>query len=333
MARVSGIGERGRMRWTKGLLAPARLGLRATAGPAGARAALLLYQQRRHPLLATAATRARSLALSHGLGRRCRPPVDGFDELCALLGVAPDGAAAIHSWLADRLIIYIIGLRGSVVVKVGTRLDAGLSTEAELLDRLGGSAGPVRVPAVRWHGEWRENFVLATEAIRLGDRRGDLGLEEAASIATALSLGSAGVGPLVHGDLTPWNALRTPNGVALVDWERGRMKREPLFDLAHFVVTCGALLRRDQPARAVSQLTAPGSPGWRHLVSLDLDPLTAPSLLQDYLARTWDDNEASWEYRRALLRELRVAWAGTPPSAARLAAAAAGHDPTGAAQP
>jgi hypothetical protein len=331
MAGVSGIGEWGRMRWTKGLLAPERLRLRATTGPAGARAALLLYQQRRHPMLASAASRGRSLALSHGIGRRCGPPVDGFDELCELLGVAPAGAAAIHSWFADRLVIYIIGLRGSVVLKVGPRLDAGLAKEAELLDSLGGAAGPIRVPAVRWHGVWHENFVLATEAITLGDGRGDLGLEEAADIATALSLGSPGVGPLVHGDLTPWNALRTPSGVALVDWERGRMKREPLFDLAHFVVTCGALLRRDQPARAVAQLTAPGSPGWRHLVSLGLDPLTAPSLLQDYLERTRDDNEAGREYRRALLGELQAAWVGAP-TAAGLAPVTAEHDPTGTAQ-
>lgn len=245
-----------------------------------------------------------------------------------LLGVAPAGAAAIHSWFASRLVIYIVSPRGSVVVKVGTHPDAGLAREADLLDRLGGIAGPVRVPVVRWHGAWRDSVVLATEAITLGDGRGDLGVEEAAGIATALSIGSAGAGPLVHGDLTPWNALRTPGGVALVDWERGRMKREPLFDLAHFVVTCGALLRRDQPARAVAHLTAPGSPGWRHLVSLDLDPLTAPSLLQDYLERTWDDNEASWQYRSALLRELRVAWADTPASTAGLTAAGVGHDPT-----
>ncbi len=310
------------MRWTKGLLAPDRVRLRATAGPDGARAARLLYQQRRHQALASATSWGRSFALTHGIGRRCGPPVDAFDELCDLLGVAPVGAAAIQSWLADRLVLCIVSLSASVVVKVGARLDTGLSTEAVLLGKLNGTAGPVIVPRVRWHGTWREHLVLATEAIQLADSQRDVNLGEAAVIATALSAGSATVGPLVHGDFSPWNLLRTPNGLALVDWEGGRAAREPLFDLAHFVVTRGALLRREQPGRAVSLLTAPGSPGWRHLVALDLDPFTAPALLEDYLERTWEHSEASWGYRKALLHSLSVASPGRPRSQSSLAAAA-----------
>jgi Phosphotransferase enzyme family len=300
------------MQWTKGLLVPERLRLRATVGPSGARAARLLYQQRRHLTLAAAASRGRSLALAHGIGRRCGPPLDGFDELCDLLGVAPIGAAAIHSRgypkrVADRLILCIVGQQSSVVVKVGTYLDAGLSTEVELLGKLNGTAGLVAVPRVRWHGVWGEYHVVATEAFDLVDSQRDISVEEAAEMATALSVGSATVGPLVHGDLSPWNLLRTPTGLALVDWEGGRRGREPLFDLAHFVVMRGALLRREQPERAMSLLTAPGSPGWRHLAALDLDPATAPALLQDYLERTWEHTKASWGYRKALLQVVTAA--------------------------
>jgi Phosphotransferase enzyme family len=321
------------MQWTKGLLVPERLRLRATAGPAGARAARLLYQQRRHPTLAWAASRGRSLALSHGIGRRCGPPVDAFDELCDVLGVAPVGAAAIQSWLADRLVVCIVGLSASVVVKVGARLDAGLATEAVLLGKLNGTAGPVVVPQVHWHGEWREHLVLATGAIQLADSQRDVSLAEAADTATALSAGSATVGPLVHGDFSPSNLLRTPNGLALVDWEGGRMVSEPLFDLAHFVVTRGALLRRESPERAASLLTAPGSPGWRHLAALDRDPVTAPSLLEDYLERTWEHTEAGWEYRKALLHYLRAASASGPRSPTSLDAAGGRPEPTGARAP
>jgi Phosphotransferase enzyme family len=305
------------VQWTKGLLVPERLRLRATAGRAGALAASLLYQQRRHRALVPAANRARSLAVSHGLGRRCGPPVEEFDELCDLLGVAPVGAAAIHSRgyptrVGDRLVLCIVGHQASLVVKVGARLDVGLSTEAVLLGMLKGNAGPVMVPRVRWHGVWREHHVLATEAFQLADRQRDVTVEEAADTATALSVGSARVGPLVHGDLSPWNLLRTANGTALVDWEGGRVGREPLFDLAHFVVLRGALLRREQPERAISLLTAPGSPGWRYLAALDLDPSTAPVLLQDYLVRTWEHTQASWEYRKAMLHVLTTASAGRP---------------------
>lgn len=308
------------MHWTEGLLVPERLRLRATIGPAGARAAQLLYRQRRHRTLAWAASRCRSLALSRGIGRRTGPPMDDFDELCDLLGVAPVGAAAIHSWLADRLVLCIAGQHGSVVVKVGALLDAGLSREAVMLRKLGGTAGPVIVPRVRWYGAWRKYLVLATEAIQLTDSGRDVSLEEAAATATALSLGSATVGPVVHGDLSPWNLLRAPHALALVDWEQGRMGSEPLFDLAHFVVTRCALLRRESPERAVSLLTAPGSPGWRHLAALDLDPLTAPALVEDYLERTLEHNEASLEYRQALLHRLRVASTDRPRSPTSLAA-------------
>lgn len=304
------------MQWTKGLLVPERLRLRATTGRAGALAASLLYQQRRYPALASAASRGRALALSHGVGRPCAPPIEAFAELCDLLGVAPAGAAAIHSRgyptkAADRLVLFIVGQPASVVVKVGARLDAGISTEAMLLGKLNGTVGPVIVPRVRWHGVWREHLVLATDAIQLADGQRDANLEEAADTATALSLGSATVGPLVHRDLAPSNLLRTINGLAVVDWEGGRMAREPLFDLAHFAVLSGSW-RRQQPERAVSQLTAPGSPGWRHLAALDVDPLTAPGLLQDYLERTWEHTEDNWDYRKAMLQVLGVASAGMP---------------------
>jgi aminoglycoside phosphotransferase (APT) family kinase protein len=188
-----------------------------------------------------------------------------------------------------------------------------------LLGKLNGTAGPVVVPQVHWHGEWREHLVLATGAIQLADSQRDVSLAEAADTATALSAGSATVGPLVHGDFSPWNLLRTPTGLALVDWEGGRMVSEPLFDLAHFVVTRGALLRREPPERAVSLLTTPGSPGWGHLAALDLDPFSAPGLLQDYLERTWEHTEASWEYRKAMLHILRVASARRPYSRTSLA--------------
>jgi hypothetical protein len=300
------------VKWTKGILVPERLRLRATAGASGARAADLLYRQRRHRTLAWASRRGRSLALRRGIGRRCDPPIDDFDELCELLGVAPIGAAAIHSWLADRVVLYVVGRHGSVVVKVGGPLDSGLANEAALLVNLDGAAGPITVPHVRWYGEWMDRLVLATEAIPLAGSRRDVSLEEALEASTALSAGTPTVGPLVHGDLSPWNLLRTPQGLALVDWEEARIAREPLFDLAHFVVSSCALVWRDKPERALTLLTKPGSVGWRHLTALSLDPLSAPNLLESYLERTWAHTETSWEYRTALLQLLGPILAAAP---------------------
>lgn len=303
------------MQWINGLLVPDRLRLRATTGPAGARAARLLYQQRRHSLVASAARWGRWLALSQGIGRRCEPPLEEFEELCDLLGITPVGAAAIHSRgyparVADRLVLCIVGHHASVVVKVGPDLDPGLSAEAALLATLKGLAGPVIVPRVQWHGAWLGYSVLAMKALQVADGRRDVSVDEAADTATALSLGSATVGPLVHGDLAPWNMLRTPDGLALIDWEGARMGRDPLFDLAHFVVMRGSLLRSHPPEDAVALLTVIGSPGWRHLAALDVDPATAPALLEDYLERTWEHTELAWPYREALLHILSTGSAG-----------------------
>jgi hypothetical protein len=291
------------MQWIKGLLVPDRLRLRVTAGPAGARAVSLLYQQRRYQALASSARRMRSLALSHGIGPRCGPPIAAFDELCELVGVEPLGAAAIQSGAADRLVVCIVGHPASVVVKVGALVDSGLATESVMLSKLEGTAGPVMVPRVRWHGPWRAHLVLATEALEAINRHRDLTLDEAADTATALCAGMATVGPLVHGDLSPWNVLRTVDGLTLVDWEEGRVAYEPLFDLAHFVITCAALLEHRPADSAVSLLTSPGSPGWQHLAALKVDPSTAPELLLDYLERT-RDYEKTRQYRAAVLQAL-----------------------------
>jgi len=166
-----------------------------------------------------------------------------------------------------------------------------------------------------------DHLVLATEAITLADSTRDVSLEEAVDASTTLSLGSSTLGPLVHGDLSAWNLLRTPHGLALVDWEEARIAREPLFDLAHFVVCSCALVWRDKPQRALTLLTAPGSLGWRHLSALDLDPLSAPALLQNYLERTWTHTETSWEFRKALLHLVEPMLADVPHRGAGFATA------------
>lgn len=171
MAVLSGLKERGNLRWTKGLLVPERLRLRATAGAAGARAAGLLYQQRGHRRLASATGRARLLALTVGLGPRSLPPFDAFEELCELVGIVPVGAAAIQSWRADRLVLCIVGRRSSVIVKVGAHIDSGLAGEARMLANLDGSADGIIVPRVRWHGAWGDSLVLAMDALELVERR------------------------------------------------------------------------------------------------------------------------------------------------------------------
>ena len=47
---------------------------------------------------------------------------------------------------------------------------------------------------------------------------------------------------LAHGDMAPWNVLRTQRGWTLVDWEHARSGAEPFHDLCHWVVQTHTLL-------------------------------------------------------------------------------------------
>ncbi len=53
----------------------------------------------------------------------------------------------------------------------------------------------------------------------------------------------------VHGDVAPWNLLRTSDGWILVDWEAARPTGEPFWDLFHFLIQAHSLL--GSPSRPV----------------------------------------------------------------------------------
>jgi hypothetical protein len=294
-------GPGSRLEWKAGLVAPARFHLWATPGAAGAAAARMLYRPRRP--LARAAGRITGLAIESGLGRAGRPPGADAAELCEHIGIRPDGGAVVLSRRSRRrMYAFSVGGRVEVVVKVGRADDTALAAEHATLARLDGRVGGVLVPCVRWFGAWREHTVLATDAMTTEPDAADADIEEALDVCLSLA-GPPGTGvAVVHGDLAPWNLLRTPRGIALVDWETSRFEHDPLFDLAHFVVSTGSLLGWHDPRRAVAILTRPGSPGWRYLDALDLDPTEAPDLVRHYLRRmTTFGTEASRRYRGRML--------------------------------
>ena len=298
--------------WKKGLLVPKRFELSATPGRSGAIAFRSLYRPRR--LRARVATAISVFAVTHSIGRASAGPGDAAAELCALVGVAPDGGAQIRSRKSGRT---TFGLtehgRLCVVVKVAPDGDPVLAHESEALQRLHGAIPGVLVPAVRWVGPWRGHLAMATEALASTPDGRDIDLEEALGIAIALARGSERHGPVVHGDFAPWNLLRTPDGIALVDWESSRFELDPLYDLAHFVTSKGVLLGSHEPADAVRLLTAEASPGWRYLEALAVDPRRAPHDVRRYLERTLArGTPTTRHYRQAMLGLL-------PPAAACVA--------------
>ena len=294
------------MRWTRAVLLPGRLQLCTTAGRDGARAARLLYRPRRRQRLGTVAMRASSLAISRGLAPAAPTPLRDIDDLFEVIGFRPTGAAAIRSATKNRLVVALVDDDRGLIAKVGSSEDVGLRSELAMLQHLRGPVGPILVPTVIWHGNWRDRFAVATEAFVETGGYWEIDVEEALMICNALVNSGGEVGPLVHGDFAPWNVVRTDHGVALLDWEEGSESFAPLFDLSHFVVAAGALLRRYTPPQAVAMLVARGSLGWRHLEQVRLDPHRAAELVADWLVWPSKHIRATYQFRRSMLDELRV---------------------------
>lgn len=278
--------EGGRFQWTRLPVAHRWQRPWATIGPASAPAIALLEPA----TLGRPAITLNRTAARHGwMGRRDGPDdlpgadLEGLVELASSLGAEPDGMATYRLQRRGRRVVGLArGGELRLVVKLGPGDDQGLRHEAEVLERLGGVRFEhFEVPALRWAGAWQGSFAVVTAAVA-GRRVGyDVGPERAVDLCT--SLAGSRLGPLVHSDLAPWNVLRSPRGLTLIDWEAARAGDEPLRDLAHYVVQRAWLLRRSTPAGAVADLTAPRSPGWRLLEARGLDPRRAPALLVSYL--------------------------------------------------
>jgi len=267
--------------WLRTPIAPTRLALSMQRTRASI-PALEIY--RPHRRRARVAARVNAALASRGIGRRVPEPVPGLAELAREAEIAYDGVAAFRSSMPGRYVVgFARGGRLRHVAKIGAASDEGLRREGEALQLLNGAVLPARVPRLTWRGEWRGRRVVVTEALA-GASLAELDLSSVADLCTALCTGIDGR-PLVHGDLAPWNLLRGADGAYLLDWEEYREAFEPLYDLTHYVIRSGALLGRFSPQRSFEVLTSPGSPGWRHLESLRLDPASALERVRAYLDR------------------------------------------------
>lgn len=292
------------LRWAEAPFSRRKRDVRATVGPGGA-AALAL------PVSTNWAGRT-ALALNQALViRGAAPPtvapVDDLAALCVEIGIDPGGLAAFSSPERGRIMVAVAsddGLRG--VLKIGSLDDVGLRREAEALERVQPPEGTFEVPVLLWQGAWGGQFVLAMAAIehhgipRVTD-------EGVAELCVHLHRADGAGGPVVHGDLAPWNLLATTRCLAVVDWEHVRFEADPMSDLAHFMVQHGARLRCD-PADTAARLTAPGSPGWRYLEAIGVPPEQAAEHARRCLLRS----EAPTGYAQLVVNALQPETDPTP---------------------
>jgi aminoglycoside phosphotransferase (APT) family kinase protein len=285
-------GARQSVAWNRVLLTPSRIQLWSTPGRGGAAAASVLYQpRRRHARLASAlAGRASPL----GRRRTLRGP--SFERVTELAGVRYDAAAALHVHESDRWLFALLRTEGSgVVVKIGGNDDRGLRTEAALLTELAGTDAAFTIPTLRSHAQFDAYRALVTDILKRRTKAVETSLEDA--LLAAIALAATERGFVVHGDLAPWNIVPVTNGIALVDWEAGRIECDPLFDLSHYVTRAGALLRAWEPGQAVGHLTDRDSVGWRYLVAIGHDPRSATEHVSRYLRRDAERSAASVLHR------------------------------------
>ncbi len=185
------------------------------------------------------------------------------------------------------------------VIKVSNARDEHLENEAEMLRLLEGRPLDFAVPHLAFSRSGGVTTEVGMVAADLGDPV--MSLDAASAVALELSRGVAGVGPMVHGDLAPWNLREGRSRMWLIDWEAARIGYEPLHDLCHFVVRSGTLLDAWTPVQALRHLTAENGAGWKHLSALGEDPRGACGLLLVYLSRE-EDRSAYADELRTLLR-------------------------------
>ncbi|HYZ13522.1 MAG TPA: hypothetical protein VFA08_07950 [Actinomycetota bacterium] len=169
----------------------------------------------------------------------------------AIAQFVPRGAtlAAMRANHPGRHVVAIVNQYGqtSAIAKVADD-DEGrerLRAEAESLDRFSPYiTRPVTVPRVIAH----EDGVLVLESVTWQPRpvpsRLPIDVARACGLLYRRTASADGSRGAAHGDLAPWNVLRTETGWTLVDWEDASEDAPPFIDVLHYLVQAHALLRR-----------------------------------------------------------------------------------------
>lgn len=246
--------------WRLGLLRAGplgrRVGLRTTGGRDAAAAARLIDRPSR--AVGRWAALLDQIAVRIGIGPRVANPLAEVEPFLQKFLQDADGAAFMHSSMPGRCIT-AVSTRGEprYVLKIGRADDHPLRNEAEFLGKLSGMRLPFKVPELVYADRVGKHYAVVTHAWRHARLAGPLSRSELLGISEVLSAAGADRGGLVHGDLAPWNVLRTPGGIGLIDWETAKFADQPLRDLIHYLVQAGALLRWTDVPTVVRELTHP----------------------------------------------------------------------------
>lgn len=246
--------------WQRGLLRSGPLGrrveLRSTGGRHGTAAARVIYRPLRPA--GRAAALFDQLMMRMRIGPKVDNPLAFADTFLHALPADVDGMAFMHSSTPGRCIAALSASgHPRYVLKVGTRDDHRLRNEGEVLAKLPSLGFPFRVPELLFADFMGDHFVVMSRAWPNCRQAGLLARDELLDITAALGGPGNSGRSVAHGDLAPWNILRTPQGLGIVDWESASLAQHPLRDVIHYLVQAGAHLRWIDVRRAVRELKHP----------------------------------------------------------------------------
>jgi len=179
-------------------------------------------------------------------------------------------------------------------------------------------SSPLSSPRLLAHGD---GFLLF-EAVDWIPRRDawTLPLEVAEAIGRFYRAGAREdhVGGYTHGDLAPWNLMRTERGWSIVDWADARPDGPPFYDILHYLVQAHALLGRPTQDELVDGLHGLGSIARvieAYAEAAGLDPRDVLTYVPEYLdtSERWLAPGADRGRGESARADLRIA-VGRPPS-------------------
>jgi hypothetical protein len=196
--------------------------------------------------------------------------------------------------------------------------DAGadaVAHEANAIRTMGpGLVEPLRPPRIL--AEERGLLLLEAVEKEIIARPWVLEEEVAASVGHLFGMratnGEPGIRGFTHGDLAPWNLLRTNDGIVLVDWESATTNGTAFHDVCHWIAQTHSLLGRPSLHEVVDGVEL--GRGWigeairAYAATSGCSPDDAAGALRSYLreraARPWPSNARDRNARQALERLL-----------------------------
>jgi thymidylate kinase len=226
---------------------------------------------------------------------RSDPPPRVVREALASHIPARATLAATRANHPGRYIVAVIteGGETAAIAKVASNEEGRerLHAEAEALSRFGPCLGSsVRAPTVIA----KEDGLLLLEPAAWRPRRRPwvLPIEVAQACGELFRCAASGEGSKggAHGDLAPWNLLRTEAGWMVVDWEDARDDAPPFLDVFHYLVQAHALLGHPSGQQLLRGLST--GDGWigsalrAYGTSARVPPFKAVDLFPQYLEAT-----------------------------------------------